>query len=47
MLINVCDGGMITKGIPRRGSEGSERGKGVGGGVPPPTVGIFHIKKSI
>ena len=34
------EGGTFVWG-PRRGSEATERGEGVGGGYPPPRVGTF------
>ena len=34
---------MISKGMPRRGSEATKRGEGVGGGIPSDTREILHF----
>ena len=44
-LSYASDGGaaMICQRGPKRGSEATERGEGVGGGFPPSTVGRFFL----
>ena len=46
MPVTVVQPGFVNRG-PKRGSEATKRGEGVGGGFPPPTVGIFFVVEKL